>query len=133
MKPKQWLYNHGHIATIGRGRLSREHIALIEQAVREGAVIEGYSVTNTKDTAVPAKVNKAAPTNVKTVVDVPDMRRDETIWQAHTMVDGVKRHVGMRTVCNNCHNSLGYCPCHTSVVWVDHERTGMVTFTVRPK
>lgn len=133
MKPKQWLFDNGHISEIGRGRLSRDHISLIEQAVRDGAQIEGYAVS----TAAPkTEAEKSEPAVEKVrhdpnrIMDVPDERRSESVWKAHTFVNGDKVNVGMRTVCNTCRSSLTYCPCRAPIVWVDHEATGVVTFTL---
>lgn len=135
MRPKQWLADNGHIADpTQRGRLSRDHIALIEDAVRNGAQIDGYAVSTaqpkTEAEKTAPKVEKVA-TSSDRVADVPDVLRDESVWKAHTYDDGKAVPVGMRTVCNTCGNSLNYCPCRTPTVWIDHERAGMVTFTLR--
>ena len=42
MKPKEWLLANGHIKEIGRGRLAKDHIALVTAAART-TFIEGYS------------------------------------------------------------------------------------------
>lgn len=137
MKPKDWLLANGHIKEITRGRMSRENIALIENAVRDGAVIDGYVVSKvepkvTKDVPAPSKVERVTVATDR-IADVPDEVRPESEWEAYTYLDGAKRPVGMRTVCNQCGNSLTYCHCRTPVVWLDHEVTGLVSFTVRTK
>ena len=135
MKPKEWLLKNGHIKEIGRGRMSREHISLIEKAVKDNPnlVIEGYS-----NYTVPKSIVSEAKTTVKTekpefvgIADVPDPRRDERTVEAYTYSDGNKVPVGMRTVCNICKCSLNYCPCETPRVWVDHEHEGVVLFATR--
>jgi hypothetical protein len=130
MKPKEWLYKNGHIKEIGRGRMSREHIALIEQAVRDGVTIEGYGISS----VVPkSETEKSAPMVEKVavagnrVMDVPDERRPESSWTAHTS----EGEIGMRTVCNGCKNSLTYCYCPQSRVWLNHETEGVVFFKPR--
>lgn len=141
MRPKQWLKENGHIADANqRGRLSRENIALIEKAVREGADIDGYAVSkavpkNDTEKAAPAVNRVETGTGVKRIADIPDVQlRDEKVWKAHTTFEGVTHKVGMRTACNTCGNSLTYCPCRFPVVNVygvsDTEATGMVTFTL---
>lgn len=132
MKPKQWLHANGHLDVIKQGRLSLAHKALIEQAVRDGAQIDGFAVSKAEPKT---EAEKAAPRVEKVaipgqrILDVPDERRSESMWTAHTYLDGTKVPVGMRQVCNTCHNSLTYCPCRVPVVWIDHEHTGVVTFT----
>lgn len=129
LKPKQWLVQNGHMPAGSenrRGRLSREHIALITAAVASGAAIEGYS-------AVPV-VEKPAPATRKPVVesarvfDMPDIARDERTTEAYRFEDGKAVSIGMRTVDNVCGNSLTYCRCEQPRVWVDHTREAMVLF-----
>lgn len=136
MKPKDWLLANGHIKEITRGRMSRENIALIEQAVRDGVQIDGYtvstSVRTSPDNPTPPKVEKVAVASDK-IADVPDETRPEESWEAYTYVDGVKKSVGMRTVCNVCGNSLTYCADRTPIVWVDADVSGLVSFKVRTK
>lgn len=127
MKPKQWLFDNGHISVIGKGRLSRESIALIEQAVRDGVNIEGYAVSSVKpkseDEKSAPKVEKVAVAGNR-ILDVPDEARDENSWTAHTS----EGEVGMRTVGTCCGNSLTYCRCATPMVWLDHMRQAAVFF-----
>jgi len=136
MKPKEWLLANGHIKEITRGRMSRENIALIEQAVRDGVQIEGYAVSTVKpkteaEKASPKVEKVAAPS--ERILDVPDESRSEELWEAYTFVDGKRVEIGMRTVDNNCGNSLTYCRCRTATVFLDHETTAMVNFTPRTK
>ena len=135
MKPKEWLKKNGHIETVGRGRLSAAHIALIKEAVANGAIIEGYAATAPVKTADASASAKPTVEKVKTdpnrLVDVPDMRRDERDWSATVKVDGKDREIGFRTVCNGCGSSLGWCYEETSRVWVDSDREAVVTF--KPK
>ena len=125
MKPKEWLVANGHLKEAGRGRMSREHIALIQKAVAEGAEIEGYSTP--KPATVKVSEPKAEKVESTGIVDVPDMVRHENDWQAY--VD--TREVGMRTVCNGCSNSLTHCYCKFPKVWLDHTREGVVVFKQR--
>lgn len=134
MKPKEYLYKHGHIKEIGRGRLSREHIAIIESAVKDGEVIEGYSASTAptgpvKEKTVVEKTVVRSDPNV--VYDVPNPSRDESRVEAYTFSNGESVSVGMRTVCNNCRCSLNYCPCPTPKVWIDHTTEGVVKFKER--
>ena len=137
MKPKEYLYKHGHIKEIGRGRLSREHIAIIEDAVKGGEVIEGYSTSTvasgvTDDMSKPIKVEKTVlKSDPNVVYDVPNPSRDESRVEAYTFNNGESVSVGMRTVCNNCRCSLNYCPCPTPKVWIDHTTEGVVKFKER--
>lgn len=136
MKPKDWLLANGHIKEITRGRMSREHIALIEQAVRDGEQIDGYAVSTAvrtpADTPTPPKVEKVAKPSER-IADVPDETRPESSWEAYTYYNGAKKDIGMRTVCNTCGNSLTYCPCRTPMVNLDDGGVGLVSFKVRTK
>lgn len=137
MKPKQWLYDNGHIADpTQRGRLSKDKIALIEKAVAEGASIDGYTVsksykpTDTTGPTKPVQVDKVAIKGDR-IADVPDETRPEKSWEAFTMVDGKRQPIGMRTVCNTCANSLTYCYCRTPLVNHGDNTRAMVSFTSR--
>lgn len=124
MKPKEYLVKHGHMKEAGRGRLSKEHIAIIEAAVKGGALIEGYSIsTPTNDE--PAEVKRSAAVDV---YDVPDEKRPERDWEAR-LEDGSS--IGMRTVCNTCKNSLNYCLCAYPLVWMGHNHESAVSFMPR--
>jgi hypothetical protein len=125
MKPKEWLVAQGHLKEAGRGRMSREHIALIQAAVASGVEIEGYSTPK----PAPVKAVEPKPEKVEStgIVDVPETVRHEADWQA--FVDN--REVGMRTVCNGCGNSLTHCYEKFSKVWIDHTREGVVVFKQR--
>jgi hypothetical protein len=131
MRPKDYLYSKGLIDNPKqRGRLSLAHKEIIEQAVRDGVQIDGYSVA--KSTA-PVKDDGTSVPKVERVekggiVDIGDETRPEKSWQAHYMMDGEKV---MRTVCNTCNSSLTYCHCRTPYVWHDHERQGLVQFSLR--
>jgi hypothetical protein len=138
MKPKEWLYKQGHIAKIGRGRMSAEHKSLIEAALLADPSlrIEGFSVSAGKpaDESVAAKPTvERVKTDANRLLDVPDMRRDERDWSARVSVDGKTSEIGFRTVCNGCGNSLGWCYEGTSRVWVDTNREATVEFIPRKK
>jgi hypothetical protein len=114
MKPKEWLKQNGHIADANvRGRLSLAHKALIEEAVSNGVVIDGYSLVKEK----PATATKeaTAPTVERTAVagkviaDIGDPTRDERSMSAFWVKDGKNLAIGMREICNLCGNSLTYC------------------------
>lgn len=127
MKPKEYLVKHGHIKVAGRGRLSRENIAIIEEAVKNGALIEGYSTSTPADESNPTEVKRAIVGDA--IFDIPDETRPERNWEAKRESDG--KPIGMRTVCNRCGNSLTHCLHATPVVWVDHNRQSEVVFVPR--
>lgn len=131
IKPKQWLYDNGHTDSLGgRGRMSAAHKALIMEAVAKGVNIEGYAVVEQSTTAAPAEVKRVA-VDPNRVVDVPDMSRDEREVMGYYLSDGKTVEVGMRTVDNNCGNSLTYCRCESPRVWVDYDRQVVVNFKPR--
>lgn len=126
MKPKEWLFQNGHIKEIGRGRLSREHIDLIKDAVNHGAMIEGYSVESTPNSTVKTVVKTDKPAS-DVVWDIGAPLRDERTIEA----TAAGKTIGMRTVCQICGNSLTYCPCNNPKVWVDHDHQDVVKFATR--
>lgn len=130
MKPKDWLKANGHITEIKRGRMSREHITLIKEAVANGAKIEGYGEVSATASA-PATVERVA-VDPNRLVDVPDVFRDERALMAYRVENGKNVEIGMRTVDNNCGSSLTYCRCDSPRVWVDHETQAVVNFKPRP-
>ena len=136
MKPKQWLFDNGHITVIKQGRLSGEHKALIENAVRNGAQIEGFAVStatpkNEAEKSMP-KVEKVS-VDANRILDVPDEARNENQWEAYRFQDGKPVEVGMRTVDNGCGSSLSYCRCESPRVWVDVDNEAMVRFKPRTR
>lgn len=129
IKPKQWLFDNGHIEVIGRGRLSAAHIALIHEAVANGVQIEGYSaVKGNSDEPTAAPVVERTKVDPNRIVDVPDLARDETALEAYYLTDGKPVTIGMRTVDNVCGSSLTYCHCESPRVWVDSDRQVVVNF-----
>lgn len=134
MKPKEFLLKNGHIKEITRGRLSRDNIALIEEAVKNGVKIEGYSVSTGPEPDKTAPVVEKVKTDPNRILDIPEFPlRDESVWEAYANVDGKIVSVGMRTVCNTCKCSITYCGCKTPVVWVDSDTSAVVVFKPRSK
>lgn len=134
MKPKEWLKKNGHIETVGRGRLSAAHIALITEAVAQGAKIEGYSVSPVKATDESADA-KPAVERVKVeanrLLDVPDALRSDKDWSVVRKDTGKPIHaVGMRNVCEGCGSSFTYCPC-PSPAFLDNTGRVPVRFVMK--
>jgi hypothetical protein len=131
VRPKEWLHANGHIENPNqRGRLSAEHKALIEAAVRQGVKIDGYAVSAKPAEGAEVAVEKVS-VDANRIYDIPDETRPETSWTAHVYIGGDKHAVGMRTVCELCSNSLTYCHCRGPVVSVGNE-TYLVMFAARP-
>lgn len=134
MKPKEWLKANGHIETVGRGRLSAAHIALITEAVAKGAKIEGYSVSTVKatDESVTAKpAVERVKSDANRLLDVPEPLRSDKDWTLVRKSDGKPIHaVGMRNVCQGCGSSFTYCPCSSPSIL---DNTGIVPVEFRMK
>jgi hypothetical protein len=133
MKAKEWLLKNGHIKEITRGRISRDNHALIEDAVRKGAQIEGFSVSTapTKDEK-PAAVTKVPMVSAEKVIyDIGPERYVESEWVAYIHEDGKQKEIGLRTVCNTCGASLTYHVCESPRVWVEFDREAVVHFKPR--
>lgn len=130
MKPKEYLVKHGHLKEVARGRLSREHIAIIEKAVAEGVCIEGYSIGQSKDTAAPVAV-KAKATSNKDVIEPAPYTYPESEYQAVEFRNGKRVIRSMRECCNTCytltrvHVSLVGHVCDNPMI-VAHDGSGSV-------
>lgn len=135
MKPKEWLLKNGHIKEITRGRMSRESIALINEAVKAGTVIEGYPSPTGPNKPTASGTDKPESKVEKTstgIANIPEFPlRDENRWEAYANIDGKLKTIGMRTVCNTCKNSLTYCPCKSPVVNLDFDTVGVVNFRIK--
>lgn len=138
MKPKEWLMKNGHIKEIGRGRLSAANIALIKEAVSNGVMIEGYSVTKpliTHDShreRVANTVTVERTTSETGMVDVPEPVRMADEWDAFDDT-GKRFDIGIKGVCENCRSSVTYCRCKFPVLRVDNDRVSVVTFKPKPR
>lgn len=131
MKPKEWLFQNGHIKEIGRGRMSAAHKALIMEALEKNSnlVIEGFS--SSKPTAQSPKpaVTREPKVASSGMIDCPEPLRDARDFVVVLRDTGKPiPMVGPATVCNGCHSSLTYCPCPAPRVWLDHDREGVVSF-----
>ena len=127
MKPKSALVKDGFLPVGSenkRGRLSAAAIKRCEELAAQGWKIDGFTAEKVADET---KVKKTAKPDPNRVVDVPDEARAESLWRAYAD----EKEIGMRTVCNNCGNSLTYCRDRTPVVWVDHDRQAVVSFKPR--
>lgn len=137
MKPKEWLLKNGHIKEITRGRISRDNHALIEKAVRNGASIEGYSVSTARPVegveTPESTIVKAKVSSEKVVADVSPERYDESVTVGYVHKDGEPVEISLRTVCNTCGGSLTYHVCDSPRVWVDFDTEATVYFKPRTK
>lgn len=141
MKPKHALVKDGFLPAGSentRGRLSGAAIERCKELAAQGWEIEGYVTSKSKSPDAAPTVEKVkVQAGVKEVADIGPMLRDESYWTAYANVNGKTQTVGMRTVCNNCHNSLTYCPCKSPVVnfghlsGVDTDCTAVVNFKPR--
>lgn len=117
MKAKEWLLANGHIQAITRGRISSANKALIEDAVRKGAKIEGYSVSTAPVKAdTPQVVSKVATTTEKTIADLPPYRYPEDEFVAFERDNGKKVTRSLRCACNKCRQSLVVCWCEEPAI-----------------
>ena len=135
MRPKEWLVKNGHLDKVGRGRLSREHIALIEKAVAAGVKIDGYTVeSKPKATATgpdkPTAVVKRESHDPNRIVEPADYRYPENGYRAFEVETGVER--SMRSACNGCSLSLVMCYCEVPTI-VATDGGGSVAIEIKGK
>jgi hypothetical protein len=116
----------------GKGKPSRQMVADADELVKKGWKIKGRTLVSTPANAEPAKVAKVAGSGGKEIADIGPPRRDDREWEAYANVDGKEVAIGMRTVCNGpCGNSLTYCWCSQSTVFLDFDQTAVVNFRQR--
>lgn len=127
MKPKEYLVKHGHLDKIGRGRLSSKHIEIIENAVANGANIEGYSATAAPVENEPKVVRKVENNN--DIVELQPYRYSEDEFVAFEYVDGKKITRSLREACRNCRVSLVQCWCGNPTI-VARNGCGDVSVTI---
>ena len=122
--PKHALLDAGRIDTIGRGRISRDNNAWLDEQVSSGAfTVSGMSLkASTGPTPAPPTVErvKASETGV---VDVREPTRDLSSLECNA-------DAGMKAVCWNCNSSLTYCPCESPRTMVNGS-LGVVHFKPR--
>jgi hypothetical protein len=103
MTKKQALIKDGFPVSEGRGRLSREATARVEELVALGWDIEGYTSSKPKSATEPVAVKKVPVSRTEKVVQEFVILYDVDKYKAVTS-DG--REYTMREVCNNCGVSL---------------------------
>lgn len=116
MSPKEYLFKHGFIQNIGRGRISQSNHEILAKAVADGVKIDNYSpVESTKPTGEVTFKNSVAPTNNEKVI-ADFSYRFPLDTPAHCFIDGKKTVVSMREACNNCRVSLVQCHCGQTTI-----------------
>jgi hypothetical protein len=114
--PKEALFDAGRIEKIGKGRISRENNAWLDEQISAGAfTVTGMGLkASTGPVPAPPTVTRTVKTDTG-LYDVREPTRDENAIEA--IAGGEKP--GMRAVCDNCRNSLTYCPCESPRVMVN--------------
>ncbi len=113
--PKEALLSYKRIDVIGRGRISRDNNAWLDEMIAKGEfAVSGMNLkASSGPTPAPPTVER---TKVETgIADVRQPTRDITALEAY--VGDIK--TGMKAVCDNCRSSLTYCPCESPRVMVD--------------
>lgn len=108
MRPKEWLYANGHIKVIGKGRLSKESIALVTEAAKT-VFIEGYSNGNLTP-AKPEKPKAASPNGEKAIAELPPCLYDPSMYVAVGFQNG-KRVTASTKECCEHGTSVGWHHC----------------------
>lgn len=129
--PKEALFAAGRIEKIGKGRISRENNAWLDEQVASGAFAVSTMTVKASTGPVPAPPTiervKAADSGM---LDVPDEVRRREDWEAFS--EGKPVPLGILQVTQCCGSSLTYCRCATPQVrLLDGDRIGAVEFRVR--
>jgi hypothetical protein len=132
MRPKEWLVKNGHLpagSENARGRISRENIALIQEAVAKGASIDGYLRTAVASEVQPAVVERVTPASGGNS-GVDGETPQETVPEKYNRAFVGDHEVGMRTVCDVCRRSLNFHLCDSPKV-MDNGVSSVVVFKAR--
>ena len=115
MTPKEALIKDGKVPVkAGRGRLSREAKARLEELVAEGWKIDDYSVKTSPATAKDTKpVVVQKPKATGKVIEEYVIFWDEHEYKA---LDSNNKERSMREACNNCHVSLVQNHCDNPTI-----------------
>lgn len=107
MKPKEWLHANGHLKEIGRGRLSKEHIALVTKAA-ETTFIEGYSRGDVVPvTKAKVSVNKPVSDDETGIVELAPILYPFDQYRVFGYTDGKKVYASTKEACQE----HGYSVC----------------------
>lgn len=114
MRAKSWLYEQGHIAADGRGRMprvsvknGREIAGILDEAYQSGTKFSDWPKGVVAE--VKAAVKPKAETTDTGVVDLAPYRFPEDEFKALEV--GTKKERSLREACRNCRNSLVGCWC----------------------
>lgn len=130
MKKKEWLVKNGYLPKGSenvRGRLSGEHVALIEAAVAGGEHIEGFSVVSKPTAATDKPTTVERVKHADTIADTPE----ETVPEQFNIAMVGDKVIGNRTVCDVCKRSLNFHICQSPRV-MDNGVSSVVSFKPRP-
>lgn len=126
MKPKEWLHKHGHIETIGKGRMSLAHIALVTEAAKT-TFIEGYT---RESSVMPDKpknaVAKPAKSNGTEIVELAAYVYHPDEFEAVYTYEGREYATTTKAACMQHQHSICGHVCLGAVVQSHH---GSVTIT----
>jgi hypothetical protein len=122
MTKKQALLKDGFPVSAGRGRLSREATARVEELVAQGWAIEGYA--QQKSVTETVAVKKVPVKSSEKVVQEFVILYDERMYKA--VADDGKEY-GMREVCNTCMVSLVQNHCSNPSI------LGGIAVTILPR
>ena len=126
---KQWLLSQGHIqeSQAGRGRISAENMALIQEAYKSGTRFSDWEpdkteIRNGEEVTVKSVLPRAAPK----IVSEFTILYPENQFRA---VESDNTERSMRSACNNCGVSLVQCTCGAPTI-VNGDGSGSVLVSI---
>ena len=126
--PKEALLAAGRIKEITRGRISRDNNAWIDDQIAKGAfTISGMTVTKSSSSTAAPIVKRTVQAAAKIISDIPEVFRDEDMYDVADESGNRMPGVGMRNVDNRCGNSFTYCMCREPRIYYG-DREVKVTF-----
>lgn len=114
--PKEALFAAGRIEKIGKGRISRENNAWLDEQISTGVfTVAGMNLKASTGPTPASPTVERSKANDPGLYDIIDPTRDEKSLEAFAGGESI----GMRTVCDNCRISLTHCPCESPRVMVN--------------
>jgi hypothetical protein len=124
---KQWLLSEGHIqpSQAGRGRISAENMALIQEAYKSGTRFSDWEPSNTEIHSGNAVARNSVPKRV--VAEFPIYYPEDT----YKVVEANGTLRSLKEGCNNCRVSLVQCRCDAPRIVARDGRGGVLVSIVR--
>lgn len=126
MKPKEWLVKNGHIKEAGRGRMSKEQIALVTEAAKS-VYIEGYSTPALAPVVSVERTIVEKPNGDKTVIEHAPIIYPHDVYEAVYYINSKRHTADTKQACNQ--HGLSLCGHECPGALISVAKYGTVTIS----